>query len=65
MADKTFTKFLPPTKAVDLGDGTHAVSAVALVAPAGGTDLVFTDFLPPTKAVDLGDGTYAISAVLQ
>jgi len=27
MADKTFTNLLPPTKAVDLGDGTHALAA--------------------------------------
>lgn len=27
MADKTLTNVLPPVKAVDLGDGTHAVAA--------------------------------------
>jgi len=60
MADTTFRDLLPPTKAVDLLDGTFAMS-VAATAPAPGTDTTFRNIFPPLKAVDLGDGTYAVA----
>lgn len=41
MADKTFTNVLPPTKAVDLDDDTHAVAAVLFTS--GGDEVVDDD----------------------
>ena len=64
MADTTFRTVLPLLKAVDLGDGTYAISIAAQTDP-GGTDTTFSTVLPLLKAVDLGDGTYAMAGVLQ
>ena len=61
MADKTFVLSNPPVKAVDLLDGTHAMSISECgVAPGTGTDTTFVGTIPPLKAVDLGAGTYAV-----
>jgi len=43
MADTTFRTILPPTKAVDLGDGTHAVAAS--LAANSGVDIGDVDVL--------------------
>jgi hypothetical protein len=64
MADKTFPTIFPPLEAVDLGDGTHAVSVVRQNVPHG-ADLTYVNIKPPLRAVDLGDGTYAVSVVLK
>ena len=61
MADTVFRNTTPPLKAVDLGDGTYALSTVYVVVPAGGTDTTFRSVSPTLKAIDLGDGTYALS----
>jgi len=60
MADTTFRIVLPALKAVDLLDGTYAISCVVVANP-GLTDTSFRKVLPALKAVNLGDGTYALS----
>ena len=63
MVDTTFRAPSPSLKAVDLLDGTFALSCV-LVADPGLTDSTFTTSFPALKAVNLGDGTYAMAAVM-
>ena len=64
MADKTFTLTIPPVKAVDLGDDTHAVSVSVVTVPGGGTNTIHNLVGPPLKMYDLGDGTYAVACSL-
>ena len=58
----------PATKAIDLGDGTYAMS-IAPMTPGGGTDTVFTNMernhavenQKPIRAFDNGDTTYILA----
>ncbi len=52
MADKTYATVLPPTKAVDLGDGTHAVATAqsTLVANAIAKAYRFNTALPVAES---------------
>jgi len=61
MADKTLVLALPPTKTIDLGDGTYVIALYAIAEPAGLTDTTFRTVLPPLKAINNGDGTYNVA----
>jgi len=60
VADKTFNLLIPPTKAVDNGDGTFSPTVdIANMEMAGSRTI--SDVIPPTKVTAYGDGTFALA----